>query len=162
MKDQIDRVKESSPYRHADVWTGRSIGATFQSIESYPETFEKATDYAIEVPAAFFEEEINSWNGDKLVHAAASYSLARGMMKVTDRVLNDPGIYTKASVSFTAITLAGGWKELEFDNQPDPLDMAANYAGWLMAVGHEYRIQKDKELSQEGLEDVNQVLESDD
>ncbi len=158
----MDKLKGSSLYRHADVWTGGSIGGTFQAMESYPKTFEEATDYAIEIPTALFEEEINSWNGDKLIHAAASYSLSRGVIKATDRVLDDPSMYTKAGVSFAAITVAGGWKELEFDNYPDPLDMAANYAGWMMALGHEYRLQKDNIQVEEEFEEVNQVLESDD
>ena len=157
-----ERLKESSLYKHADVWSGGSIGGTFQAMESYPEVFEQATDYAIEIPTAFFEDEINSWNGDKLIHAAASYSFTRGVIKVTDRFLDEPSIYTKAGVSFTALSVAGGWKELQFDSQPDPLDMAANYAGWMMAVGHEYRIYKNNDSGEEELDHLNQLLESED
>lgn len=144
MKKSFDRIKETGAYQHADVWTGGGVGTTFQAMEKYPEAFESATDYAIDIPAAFFEEEINSWNGDKLIHAMAFYSLSRGVMKATDRVLDDPSIYTKACVSFAAVTGFGGWKELEYDNYPDPIDMAANYAGWITAVGHEKRLQDSK------------------
>lgn len=165
MEEKLDQIKNSNLYRHADVWTGGSIGGNFQAMERYPESFEKATDYAIEIPEQFFSEEFNSWNGDKLIHATASYSLSRGVIKATDQILNDPSIYTKASFSFAAITALGGWKELEYDNYPDPLDMAANYAGWMMAVGHEYKIQEDDSLAQnddKGLEELNETLESDD
>lgn len=165
MEDSLDRIKESKLYEHADVWAGGAVGGTFQAMERYPNTFEEISGYSIEVPAALFEEEINSWNGDKLIHTTASYSLSRGVMKATDRVLDEPSIYTKVGVSFTAVTVLGGWKELEFDNYPDPLDMAANYTGWAMAVGHEYRSQQSDLVDQEEdleLEEASQVLESDD
>ena len=74
MGKRAERIKQSSIYRHADVWTGGTIGTIFQGMETHPEIFDYATGDLFDIPAQLFEEEINSWNGDKLIHATAFYT----------------------------------------------------------------------------------------
>ena len=165
MEKKTESIKQSSAYRHFDVWFGGAAGVIYQGMESTPEIFDRATEDIVDNPSRFFESEINSWNGDKFIHATASYSLSRGTIKTLDKSLEDPGIQAKATVSFAAVTALGGFKELKFDSYPDPFDMAANYAGWALAVGHEYRKEYAPDLEaneDEDLKEVEKALESND
>jgi len=105
-----------------DVFGGPTMGLGFESLDG---------------------SELQEYGFDKPVHTAASFSLARATIKAADILREDPSFGEKAAYSFTAVTLAGTYKELKIDGVPDPKDMAANYAGWALAITYEQKILED-------------------
>ncbi len=81
--------------------------------------------------------ELEKMGWDKPAHAIVSFSISRASMEAAEMVREDPSLGEKAGWAFATVTLAGLYREFEMNSAPDPLDMVANYAGWLGAVRYE-------------------------
>ncbi|MBC5793495.1 MAG: hypothetical protein H8Z69_05695 [Nanohaloarchaea archaeon] len=114
-EELYDRVVEGV-YSQADIAIGPATGFAYQ-----------AADYS--------ELERQGW--DKPAHAVVSFSISRASMKAAEMFREDPSLGEKAGWAFATVTLAGLYREFEMNSAPDPLDMAANYAGWIGAVRYE-------------------------
>lgn len=134
-----------------DMYAGLATGAGL-------EAYDRATE------GDLFTDHFNAWGGDKLVHGAFCYGLAKGTIRafegagsalrtVAGRTRNEtvagyleqaaetveqPTFQQKILVSGMAVATFSVTKE-HADAYWDWLDIAANTAGWGIATADEYR-----------------------
>lgn len=129
MEDIYRKAKDE-----ADMWLAMGQGLLLQGLESYPEKFERITPFE-NIPDNIFSKYLGSY-GDKAVHLGAFYGGSKFTMKGMKRYLDDPSEEALMAGAFLATTLVGAGVEY-MDPYFDMADMAADYAGWYIAVEDE-------------------------
>lgn len=154
MDRYVERAKDDVK-EHWDTYSGLATGAGL-------EVYDQLT------AGDLFADHFNAWGGDKLVHGAFCYGLAKatiracegtgatfryaaeraenetvaGYLEQAADTLDQPTFQQKVLMSAATVALFSVTKE-HMDNHWDWLDIAANTTGWGAAMATEYRAGED-------------------